>query len=962
MDTTFERLREALSGQYRIDREIGAGGMATVYLAEDLRHHRRVAVKVLRPELASALGPERFFREIEIVAALTHPHILPLHDSGEADGLLYYVMPFIEGESLRERLRRQGRLDVGEASHLLREIVDALGEAHARGIVHRDVKPANVLLSGRHALVADFGVAKAVSEVTGKHKVTTVGVALGTPRYMAPEQAAAEPGTDHRADLFAAGVIAYEMLTGESPFAAHSAQATFAALLTKEPLPIASVRPDIPVELSDIVMRCLAKDPSARWQTATALLEALESVLTPATGVRPAVRPRAAGAQRALGPSLAVSGVAAAGIAIWLLGSFGDDQVAWARNEALPEIERYVEVGEWEAAHRLAERAEEVIPGDTRLAELRSTFSWRQSIETEPPGANVRRRDYAAGEEGWEELGATPMAEAATPFGASVFSLELEGFRPVELVVTAGGAIAWRMDPEGSIPDDMVRVPGFSFDVDGQALELGSFLIDRHEVTNREYQAFVDAGGYERPELWEHPIVASGRTLAWDEAMALFADRTGRRGPSTWEVGSFPEGEGDFPVGGVSWYEAAAYARFAGKELPTVHHWQQAFGASDQAYFIPVSNLEGTSVRSTTESMSLGRFGTYDMAGNVREWSFNASGDQRFILGGGWNDPYYLATDLMYAQPPLDRSATNGIRLAVHPESDGMDAARSPISREPPPDFLAIPPLADDVFEVYTRQFAYDPTPLEAVVDRADTATYWVRERITFDAAYGDERMVLYLYLPRDGTPPYQTIVYFPGSAALAQQSIDQWRTIHLDFALRSGRAVAFPVFKGTFERDSDLRITDDRPTSQYRDHVIQWAKDLSRSIDYLETRSDLNTDDLGYYGFSWGGRLASIILAVEPRFDAAVLYVAGYNTERAYPEVDVVHYTPRVTIPVLMLNGRYDDVFPLGTHAMPMFERLGTPPEHKRHVVSDGGHFVPRTQLIAETLDWFDRYLGPAR
>jgi dienelactone hydrolase len=348
------------------------------------------------------------------------------------------------------------------------------------------------------------------------------------------------------------------------------------------------------------------------------------------------------------------------------------------------------------------------------------------------------------------------------------------------------------------------------------------------------------------------------------------------------------------------------------------------------------------------------------MAGNAREWCLNETGGLRFMLGGGWNDPYYVTTNPSYAQPPLDRSPSNGIRLVSYLENEGLEAARLPIAREPAPDFTSIPPLSDDVFEVYRRQFAYDGTPLEAVVERADSATHWIRERITFDAAYGDERMVLYLYVPRDREPPFQTVVYFPGSGALNQQSVDEWRTIHLDFALRSGRAVAFPVFKGTFERDSELRVTDDAPTILYRDHMIQWVKDLSRSIDYLETRADLNTDRLAYYGYSWGGRVASIMLAVEPRFDAAVLYVAGYNTQRALPEADVVLYTPRVTTPVLMLNGRYDDVFPLETHAVPMFERLGTPTEHKRHVISDGGHFVPRTQLITETLDWLDRYLGP--
>ena len=211
-------LTVALAGRYAVERELGQGGMATVYLARDLRHERQVALKVLRAELAASLGPERFLREIKLAAQLQHPHILPLHDSGEAAGFLYYVMPYVEGESLRARLARYGELPVHDAVKLLIEVTDALAYAHERGVVHRDIKPDNVLLSGRHALVTDFGVAKAVSEATGRQQLTTAGVALGTPAYMAPEQATADPGVDHRADLYAVGVLGYELLAGHPPF------------------------------------------------------------------------------------------------------------------------------------------------------------------------------------------------------------------------------------------------------------------------------------------------------------------------------------------------------------------------------------------------------------------------------------------------------------------------------------------------------------------------------------------------------------------------------------------------------------------------------------------------------------------------------------------------------------------------------------------------------------------------
>jgi serine/threonine-protein kinase len=281
------RLAAALADRYRLERELGQGGMATVWLAEDLRHRRKVAVKVLRPELATALGPDRFLREIEVAAQLHHPHILPLYGSGEADGFLFYVMPYEAGQSLRERLERETELPVRDVVRLLHDIADALSHAHQHGLVHRDIKPENVMLSGRHALVTDFGVAKAVSDATGRANLTTVGVALGTPVYMAPEQAMADPNIDHRADIYALGVLAYELLTGQPPFTGASPQAIIAAHVTQAPVPVSQIRTAVPPALAALVMRCLEKKPADRFQSAEELLPALEALGTPSGGTTP---------------------------------------------------------------------------------------------------------------------------------------------------------------------------------------------------------------------------------------------------------------------------------------------------------------------------------------------------------------------------------------------------------------------------------------------------------------------------------------------------------------------------------------------------------------------------------------------------------------------------------------------------------------------------------------------------
>jgi eukaryotic-like serine/threonine-protein kinase len=278
------RLAEVLADRYTIEREVGAGGMATVYLAEDRKHARKVALKVLRPELAAAMGSERFPREIKMVAQFNHPHILSLYDSGEAQGFLYYVMPYVEGESLRDRLAREGQLPFSDATRILREVADALAYSHARGVVHRDIKPGNVLLSGRHAVVTDFGVAKALT-ASGGDKATTVGLAVGTPQYMSPEQAMGDTNIDHRADIYALGLLGYEMLAGRPPFDATTPQGILAAQVMEQPADIQQVRPGTPPILGDAIMRCLAKDPADRWQSADEIIARLETIgATPPSG------------------------------------------------------------------------------------------------------------------------------------------------------------------------------------------------------------------------------------------------------------------------------------------------------------------------------------------------------------------------------------------------------------------------------------------------------------------------------------------------------------------------------------------------------------------------------------------------------------------------------------------------------------------------------------------------------
>ncbi len=457
MPDLFTRLRSALADRYAIEGKLGEGGMATVYLAEDLKHHRKVALKVLEPELAATVGAERFVREIELAAHLQHPNILPLLDSGESGGFFFYVMPYVEGESLRDRLERGGALPIPDAVRILMEVADALSHAHAHGVVHRDIKPDNVLLSGRHALVVDFGVAKAVSGVTGQGVRTATGISLGTPAYMAPEQAIAGAEQDHRVDIYALGVLGYELLAGRGPFMASTAQELLAAKVTGEPEPVETYRPEVSAELSQVVMTCLAKQPAARWQTAEEVRAQLEPLATPSGGTAPAAarkrRARRVGWSRLIpwaAGVVAVAGVALAAVLRLepkpLTMTLSDiTQVTSEKGlELQPAISpdgrevAYVATQGAFAAARLVIRGTSNVAGGGEVRVTDTAFSSREQVlpRWTPDGEFVRFGGCRSGAScGWYRIGR---------MGGAVEPVEL----PPRMIQT--GTQVWAWSPDGS--------------------------------------------------------------------------------------------------------------------------------------------------------------------------------------------------------------------------------------------------------------------------------------------------------------------------------------------------------------------------------------------------------------------------------------------------------------------------------------------------------------------------------
>ena len=484
----------------------------------------------------------------------------------------------------------------------------------------------------------------------------------------------------------------------------------------------------------------------------------------------------------------------------------------------------------------------------------------------------------------------------------------------------------------------------------------------------------MDKGGYTNRECWrESQFLKEGRNISWEQAISEFVDKTGQPGPATWEKGTYPEGQGRYPVSGVSWFEAAAYARFAGKCLPTVYHWERAACFHESWVIVPFSNFAVGETAPVGSHPGMGHTGLYDMAGNVKEWCLNAtddSGGLRYILGGGWGEQTYMfiSRDI---QSPWNRAAVNGFRCVLYPDSEEpvTIVLLSPIEQRPVKDYSTAVPCSDEEFKVMLEHFEYDRTPLNAVVERInDSSPFWRRkEKITFDAAYGGERVIAYLFVPKSGEPPYQTVVYWPGSSATKSKSFQGLPERHsTELIISSGRALLFPVYKGTYERGFAEVPSLHAVPRTFRDWIIQDCKDLHRSIDYLETRDDIDPDRLAYCGMSAGATLGPLVLAVEDRFKAAVLISGGFmpwDLVAQIPTLDPVNYAPRVTTPVLMINGEIDFVFPLETSQRPMYEFLGTPEAHKKHKVYPGGHGLLglfSDQIRNEVVEWLDCYLGP--
>lgn len=471
-------------------------------------------------------------------------------------------------------------------------------------------------------------------------------------------------------------------------------------------------------------------------------------------------------------PAAAVCPADSAIVLIAIVGAVGwlhyqNRNARWTRDEALPKIQSLVARGDYVQAFALTRTALGYAPDDPQLKQHWANLSWPLTMTTIPPHAHMSLRPFGAANLAWNRVGKTPLQCVRVPLANVRIRIEKDGMEPLEFATfTAflqGQKI--KLQRTGTIPVGMVSVPKEAPPAGPVKIKaLPDYFLDKFEVSNVQFQAFINAGGYRRQDDWRHPFLRDDREIPWQQAVAEFRDRSEQSGPATWDVGTFPKGQADFPVAGISWFEAAAYCQWAGKSLPTVYHWQKAAGFSVYSDIVLFSNFSHSGPMRVGANTGITRFGAYDMAGNVKEWVQNSSGDRRLILGGSFNEPGVTFHELD-AQDPFLRLPNFGVRCASYPTPIPA-ATLSPISSIER-DYSAEKPVNDTIFEFIKRMYAYERTPLLAQTETIDDSNkVWRRETVSYAAAYSGERIPAYLFLPRNVKPPYQAVLFVPSGFA----------------------------------------------------------------------------------------------------------------------------------------------------------------------------------------------------
>ncbi|MGH9836440.1 MAG: protein kinase domain-containing protein, partial [Blastocatellia bacterium] len=946
-------------GHYQLLSLLGVGGMGEVYKAEDLKLNRTVALKFLPPDTAfDAHAKRRFLREARAASALNHPNIVTIHAIEEVDGQDVIVMEYVAGETLKAEIEREA-LGFRRVIELGAQVAGAVAAAHEAGLIHRDLKPANILVTPQgQAKVVDFGLAKKVAgpqRAESAASLTSAGLIVGTVAYMSPEQMRGEE-LDARSDIFSLGCVLYEAATGKRPFDGPSALTILHEIATVDPPPPGAIRLGLPNEFDAIIRRALAKDKEQRHGSAKELAAELRNLQTPEFKGREEKRKRT---QRTTALA-AIAALIVLAVGLWFY--WGRVNVNWAR-ESVARVEALMLEEKYGEAYELALRAKKYLPDNTALARLLPMISDDLSVETEPAGANVYLKRYdrdAAGQSQSRQLaGTTPIKNLKIARGDYIIEIEKDGYAPIRRIIsssverlnlfgfapsgvrreaktveTKSGGTEYLLDadapirvkakliPAAEAPDRMAFVPGSEYKLinagkpTAVTVKLDDYFIDCFEVSNGEFSEFINAGGYLKKQFWKHPFIKNRKEISWEEAMGQFKDRTGLHGPRGWSGQKPPDGKEDHPVTEVTWYEAAAYAEFRGKRLPTIFQWDKAarngtvnritgftmpWGLASARETLKLrANMSGSGT-APVDSLEFGMspYGCHHMAGNVSEWLLNSQAEGFTIAGGSWNDPPYLFSHFG-AVPGWSSASTLGFRLVLNvPNATGDQGA---MALNPA---LAAPvykPAGEAEFQAMLRHFQYDRTPLDPQVVEAQETDAWRREKISF-IGHGGERTFAYLYLPKNAARPYQVIHYYPSAGVDFALTLPGEIEISAAPLIKAGRAVFSVALKGYTERPHPPNYTPAATGSvQLREGHVNKVVDCRRGLDYLVTRQEIDPGKIAFFGFSVS-QTRLILLGIEPRYRSIALMGAGSSFLGLIPEVNGANDLPHVKPPKLWIH-----------------------------------------------------------
>ncbi len=670
--------------------------------------------------------------------------------------------------------------------------------------------------------------------------------------------------------------------------------------------------------------------------------------------------------------------------------------VKWARAQ-LPRIEQLEQSQQYFEAYDLAIVAQKFLSDDATLTRLMPTISDNLSVTTEPAGAQVYLKRFVPEASRFppvEFVGTTPISNLRIARGQYILYIEKDGYAKIER--TLSGAI-WHaskltiMPPPlrieqkliaaDKMPDRMTFIPGGDYRLvawerpTDARVRLDDYFMDKYEVSNREYKEFINAGGYLKNQYWQYSFVKDGRALSWERAMKEFRDRTGLPAPRSWSNQNFPEGKAEHPVTDITWYEAAAYAAFRGKQLPTIFQWEKAARdgnvASATSYmpwglFYPGDTLDqranfnnnGTMPVSSSE-FGLSPFGAYNMAGNVSEWCRNEMSGGFTATGGAWGEPEYTFAEYG-AFPGFYSSNKLGFRCALNtPGATGDQGAwRIELKRE----IAVYAPASEPSFNDYLSYYRYNKTPLDPQIVEVQETAEWQREKITLNGADG-ERVIAYLYLPKNFPRPLQVINIVPaGDVEQGHRSLPASIEDILAPLIKSGRAVFGVITKGYIERLRPAGYEPPDPrTVEYREMIINRITDVRHGLDYLATRDDVDAHRIAFFGPSSGAHIGLILAAVEDRYASVILQGAGLRQAevQTIAEANPINFAPHIRAPKLMAHGRYDEDIALKTEAEPLYKLLREP---KRLVLFEGGHIPPNELFVPLMNGWLDETLGPVK